>query len=222
MVSSANQSRRSIVPSSAQPPTMASTSSAMVAAWPRMNLSRSAWLWSISRRRSGGASKTTPSPKMGVMNGYASAWSSTSSGARKNSSLASAPVSSTTSRSARRNWPTSPHSSRTRRMRAMGSTRSSSRWPCSPCPPETWGGSRSPTSTVMVCLLCCRRPTRRVPRAGPRSRGDVSPAASTRPPTRRPPRPGVAGNGRGGRYRNGPTRRAPRRSCRGPSPSPSR
>ena len=43
--------------------------SAMVAAWPRMNLSRSAWLWSISRRRSGGASKTTPSPNTGVMKG---------------------------------------------------------------------------------------------------------------------------------------------------------
>ena len=48
---------------------MRSTSAAMVAAWPRMNLSRSAWLWSISRRRSGEASKTTPSPKTGVMNG---------------------------------------------------------------------------------------------------------------------------------------------------------
>ena len=48
---------------------MRSTSAAMVAAWPRMNLSRRAWLWSISRRRSGEASKTTPSPKIGVMNG---------------------------------------------------------------------------------------------------------------------------------------------------------
>ena len=69
MVSSANQSSRSISPSSPQPATMCSTSAAMVAAWPRMNLSRRAWLWSISRRRSGGASKTTPSPKIGVMNG---------------------------------------------------------------------------------------------------------------------------------------------------------
>ena len=70
-------------------------------------------------------------------------------------------------------------------MRAMGSTRSSSRCPCSPSPPETWGGSRSPTSTVMVCLLCWWRPARgRAPRAGPRSRGDGCPggvdtAAST-------------------------------------------
>ena len=69
MVSSANQSSRSIWPSSSHPATICSTSSAMVAAWPRMNLSRRAWLWSISRRRSGGASNTTPSPKTGVMNG---------------------------------------------------------------------------------------------------------------------------------------------------------
>ena len=69
MVSSANQSSRSMVPEGDQPETMPATSPAMVAACPRMNLSRSAWLWSISRRRSGGASKTTPSPKIGVMNG---------------------------------------------------------------------------------------------------------------------------------------------------------
>ena len=69
MVSSANHSSRSISPSSSQSATMDSTSEAMVAAWPRMNLSRSAWLWSISRRRSGEASNTTPSPNTGVMNG---------------------------------------------------------------------------------------------------------------------------------------------------------
>ncbi len=69
MVSSANHSSRSISPSSSHPATMASTSVAMVAAWPRMNLSRRAWLCSISRRRSGGASNTTPSPKIGVMKG---------------------------------------------------------------------------------------------------------------------------------------------------------
>ncbi len=65
MVSSANQSSRSISPSSPHRATICSTSVAMVAAWPRMNLSRSAWLWSISRRRSGDASNTTPSPKTG-------------------------------------------------------------------------------------------------------------------------------------------------------------
>ena len=69
MVSSANHSSRSISPSSPHCSTMPSTWVAMVAAWPRMNLSRSAWLCSISRRRSGGASKTTPWPKIGVMNG---------------------------------------------------------------------------------------------------------------------------------------------------------
>ena len=69
MVSSANHSSRSISPSSPQAATICSTSAAMVAAWPRMNLSRRAWLCSISRRRSGGASKTTPLPKIGVMNG---------------------------------------------------------------------------------------------------------------------------------------------------------
>ncbi len=35
----------------------------MVAAWPRMNLSRSAWLWSISRRRSGGRVEDHPLPE---------------------------------------------------------------------------------------------------------------------------------------------------------------
>ena len=85
------------------------------------------------------------------------------------------------------------------RMRAMGSTRSSSRCPCSPSPPDTWGGSRSPTSTVMVCLLCwCPSGRRREPRAGLRSRGDACPAASTPPPARRRRRPGAAGSGCGG------------------------
>ena len=150
MVSSANQSSRSIWPSSAHPDTISSTSSAMVAAWPRMNLSRRAWLCSISRRRSGGASNTTPSPNTGVMNGYASAWSSTSSGARKKNSLAPAPVISTTSRWASRNTPTSPHSERTRSRRAIGSTRNSSRWPFSSSPPDTRGGCLWPSAVVMV------------------------------------------------------------------------
>ena len=69
MVSSANQSSRSISPSSPHRETICSTSVAMVAAWPLMNLSRRAWLCSISRRRSGEASKITPSPNTGVMNG---------------------------------------------------------------------------------------------------------------------------------------------------------
>jgi len=69
MVSSANQSSRSISPESPQRSTISSTSRWMVSAWPRMNESRSAWLCNISRRRSGGASNTTPSPKIGVMNG---------------------------------------------------------------------------------------------------------------------------------------------------------
>ena len=37
---------------------------------------RSAWFFSICWRSSGEASKTTPLPKIGVMNGYAAAWSS--------------------------------------------------------------------------------------------------------------------------------------------------
>ncbi len=48
------------------------------------------------------------------------------------------------------NEPTSPHSSRTRRIRPIGSVRNSSRWPCSSSPPETrwtslssWAGHRS-------------------------------------------------------------------------------
>jgi hypothetical protein len=49
--------------------TISSTSRWIVSAWPRMKESRSAWLCSISRRRSGGASNTTPSPKIGVMKG---------------------------------------------------------------------------------------------------------------------------------------------------------
>ena len=63
---------------------------------PAQESPRSAWLCSISLRRSGGASNTTPSPKIGFMNGYASAWSRSSSGARKKYSLAAAPGSSTT------------------------------------------------------------------------------------------------------------------------------
>ncbi len=102
----------------------------MVAAWPRIMSPRSAWFFSICWRSSGVASKTTPLPKIGVMNGYAAAWSRVLSGARKNCSLASAPDTITTSRSASRKLPMSPHSSRTRCSRPIGSVRSSSRWPC--------------------------------------------------------------------------------------------
>ncbi len=56
-------------PPSGEGATIRSTSSAIVSAWPRMNLSRRAWLWSALRRSSGEASNTTPSPKMGVMKG---------------------------------------------------------------------------------------------------------------------------------------------------------
>ena len=69
MNSSAVQSSRSISPSSSQSATMRSISAVMVAAWPRMNLSRSDWLCSARRRSSGVASNTTPSPNTGVMNG---------------------------------------------------------------------------------------------------------------------------------------------------------
>ncbi len=63
----------------------------MVLAWPRIISPLSAWFFSTSWRCSGVVSKTTPLPKIGVMNGYAAAWSSTESGARKKASLASAP-----------------------------------------------------------------------------------------------------------------------------------
>ena len=129
MVSSANQSSRSISPSSPQAPTIRLISASMVCAWPRIMSPRSAWFFSICWRSSGLASKTTPLPKIGVMNGYAAAWSSVESGARKNCSFASAPLTITTSRSASRNRPMSPHSSRTRWNRPIGSTRISARWP---------------------------------------------------------------------------------------------
>ena len=76
MVSSANQSSRSISPSSPQSATIRLISASMVAAWPRIMSPRSAWFFSICWRSSGEASKTTPLPKIGVMNGYAAAWSS--------------------------------------------------------------------------------------------------------------------------------------------------
>ena len=129
MVSSANQSSRSISPSSPHAPTIRLISASMVCAWPRIMSPRSAWFFSICWRSSGLASKTTPLPKIGVMNGYAAAWSSVESGARKNCSLASAPLTMTTSRSASRNRPMSPHSSRTRWNSPIGSTRISARWP---------------------------------------------------------------------------------------------
>ena len=101
----------------------------MVAAWPRIMSPRSAWFFIICWRSSGEASKTTPLPKIGVMKGYAAAWSSVDSGARKNCSLASAPETSTTSLSASLKRPISPHSARTRSKRPIGSTRISARWP---------------------------------------------------------------------------------------------
>ena len=69
MVSSENHSRRSISPSSPHSPTMRWTSRGMVTACWRMCSPRSAVLCSISERRSGLASNTTPSPNTGVMNG---------------------------------------------------------------------------------------------------------------------------------------------------------
>ncbi|MGY4648287.1 hypothetical protein ACVWWN_002083 [Mycobacterium sp. URHB0021] len=69
MVSSEKKSRSSISPSSAQPAIIFSTSPSMVAAWPFICSPRSAELCSISLRRSGLASNTTPLPKIGVMNG---------------------------------------------------------------------------------------------------------------------------------------------------------
>ena len=104
-------------------------SASMVCACPRIMSPRSAWFFSICCRSSGEASKTTPLPKIGVMNGYAAAWSRVESGARKNCSFASAPLTSTTSRSASRNLPMSPHSSRSRSKSPIGSTRISARWP---------------------------------------------------------------------------------------------
>ena len=69
MVSSENHSSRSISPSSPQSATIRSTSRGMVTACCRMCSPRRAVLWSISDRRSGLASNTTPSPNTGVMNG---------------------------------------------------------------------------------------------------------------------------------------------------------
>ena len=71
MVSSANQSSRSISPSSPQSATIRLISASIVAAWPRIMSPRSAWFFSICWRSSGEASKTTPLPKIGVMKGYA-------------------------------------------------------------------------------------------------------------------------------------------------------
>src|SRR5262245_24544763 len=78
------------------------------------------------------------------MNGYAAAWSSCSSGARKNASCASSPDSITTRLRASRISPTSPRSSRTRWKSAIGDRRISSRCPSSGSPPETRGGAWPP------------------------------------------------------------------------------
>ena len=48
-------------------------SAAIGSAWPFMNSARRDWLRSACLRCSGVASKTTPSPKIGVMKGYAAA-----------------------------------------------------------------------------------------------------------------------------------------------------
>src|SRR5690242_667450 len=120
----------------------------MVAAWPFICSPRSAELCSISLRRSGLASNTTPLPKIGAMNGYAAAWSKSSSAERKKNSLAPAPESRMTCLSTSWNQPTSPHSSRTRFIKPIGSVRNSSRWPCSSSPPETRG-----TIAVVMCSL---------------------------------------------------------------------
>ncbi|SLA99177.1 Uncharacterised protein [Mycobacteroides abscessus subsp. abscessus] len=69
MVSSAKKSSRSISPSSPHCATIASTSRPIVAACPRICSPRRAELCSISLRRSGLASKTTPSPNIGFMKG---------------------------------------------------------------------------------------------------------------------------------------------------------
>ena len=132
---------------------MRSTSLGIVTACCFMCGPLSAALWIALERSSGLASKTTPSPKTGVMKGYAAAWSRSSSGARKKSSLAAAPDTSTTSRSASWNCPTSPHSSRTRQNSPIGSAASSSRCPCSPSPPDTRFG-------VVSVLISCLRSSR--------------------------------------------------------------
>ena len=69
MVNSEKKSSSSISPSSPQLAIIFLTSPSMVAAWPFICSPRSAELCSISLRRSGLASNTTPLPKIGVMNG---------------------------------------------------------------------------------------------------------------------------------------------------------
>ena len=69
MVNSAKNSSRSISPSSPQSAIIRRTSFSIVAAWPFIWSPRSAELCSISARRSGVVSNTTPLPKIGVMNG---------------------------------------------------------------------------------------------------------------------------------------------------------
>ena len=69
MVSSLKKSSRSSSPESPSLLIMRSVSRAITSAWPRMNESRSDWLRRPCLRCSGVASKTTPRPKTGVMNG---------------------------------------------------------------------------------------------------------------------------------------------------------
>ena len=153
MVSSAKKSSRSISPSSPHSATIRLISFSMVVAWPRIWSPRSAWFFSICWRSSGEASKTTPLPKIGVMNGYAAAWSSVESGALKNCSLTSAPVTMITSLPAIRNRPISPHSAWTRSKSATGSMRISARWPwpsSSGTAIETSGIASSPAAVVVI------------------------------------------------------------------------
>ena len=118
---------------------MRSVSAAMPSAWPRIAWSRSERLRSACLRCSGVASKTTPGPKIGVMNGYAAAWSSCSSGARKNASCASSPESSTTRLAGEAELADLAALVAQRCISAIGSRRISSRWPSSGRPPERRG-----------------------------------------------------------------------------------
>src|SRR5262245_14772354 len=112
----------------------------MISADGRRFFSRSAGVRIMSLRFSGGASYTTPSPKIGRISSFeVGCGSKTSSGWRKNTSCASAPEKSTTSRPASVKCPSSPHSLRTRVNREMGSRRSAISWPVRRPPPESEG-----------------------------------------------------------------------------------
>ena len=162
------------------------------------------------------------------MNGYAPAWSRSSSGARKKNSLASAPDSMMTGRPARSNRPTSPHSARTRRISPIGSRRSSSR--CAS--PETSRGSSKVMGSPR-CLGGSRRLRDRRPRFLPE--GIAAPQAGFRQRQVGPARHGHDGHDGGGDVRGPQEVRVPgqapadpvvqhRLHCRGlparcPSPS---